>query len=181
MFACCNAAVVLNREPGPQVADQLGRSPDGDHLALRASTVAFMQGHRADFEPFLEEDEEWGHYGERMSRVRGLGHKRAVTCLSWNRMAMGWCQRSGRAKSRPSARFSQGVGNKLLHLCKEVEAAWWVQEGTWAGQQELVALARDQRLRLRVYQAGQPSWVLAPDFPDFPKVWSRPAYGNPYC
>ena len=53
-----------------------------------------------------------------------------------------------------------------------------LQEGTWAGQQELVALARDLRLRLRVYQAGQPSWVLAPDFPDFPKAWPQPAHGT---
>jgi len=37
------------------VADQLG--PPADHAALRARTVAFMQAHRADFEPYLEDDE----------------------------------------------------------------------------------------------------------------------------
>ncbi|KAK9843989.1 hypothetical protein WJX81_001182 [Elliptochloris bilobata] len=79
-------------------------------MALRASTIAFMQAHRDDFEPYLEDEEDWEHYCDRMAR-----------------------------------------------------------DGTWAGQQELVALARDQRVRLRVYQAGQPSWVLAPDFPEFPK------------
>jgi hypothetical protein len=47
------------------------------------------------------------------------------------------------------------------------------QDGTWAGQQEQVALAREQGLRLRIYQAGQPSWVLAPGFPDFPEVAPR--------
>ncbi len=50
------------------VADQLG--PPADHAALRARTVAFMQAHRADFEPYLEDDEKFEHYCERMARVR---------------------------------------------------------------------------------------------------------------
>lgn len=63
------------------MADQLGKSPDGDHLALRAGTVAFMQQHRTDFEPFLEEDEEWSHYVQRMSRVRGLNTHPASSAM----------------------------------------------------------------------------------------------------
>ena len=44
--------------------------------------MAFMQGHRTDFEPFLEEDEECGHYVQRMSRVRELDvYKQAVHAM----------------------------------------------------------------------------------------------------
>lgn len=44
------------------------------------------------------------------------------------------------------------------------------QDGTWAGQQEQVALARCLGMVLCIYQAGQPCWNIRPDSPDFPKV-----------
>lgn len=50
------------------VADQLG--PPADHVALRAQCVSFMQVHREAFEPYLEDDEKFEHYCDRMARVR---------------------------------------------------------------------------------------------------------------
>ena len=38
-----------------------------------------------------------------------------------------------------------------------------VQDGTWAGQQEQVALARRYGVMIRVYQANQPAWTIKPD------------------
>lgn len=46
------------------------------------------------------------------------------------------------------------------------------QEGTWAGQQEQVAVARHFGVVIHVYQAGQPLWSIRPGFPDFPQVHS---------
>ncbi|KAK9831129.1 hypothetical protein WJX74_004441 [Apatococcus lobatus] len=50
------------------------------------------------------------------------------------------------------------------HYCKRM-----AKEGTWAGQQEQVALARLERIRICIHQAGQPLWTIAPCVPDFPK------------
>ena len=36
-----------------------------------------------------------------------------------------------------------------------------LQDGTWAGQHELVAVARMLPAELRIYQAGQPSWTIS--------------------
>ena len=36
-----------------------------------------------------------------------------------------------------------------------------LQDGTWAGQHELVAVARMLPADLRIYQAGQPSWTIS--------------------
>ena len=134
--------------------------------------MAFMQGHRGDFEPFLEEDEEWAHYVQRMSRVRRLNtHKQAVaTTLQVAVLPMGPCQ--------PGPHEVKALSPCASPCARSQRQGGCLQEGTWAGQQELVALARDLRLRLRVYQAGQPSWVLAPDSPDFPKAWPQPARGT---
>ena len=66
-----------------------------------------------------------------------------------------------------------GVGgsSKLTGACH----AWpGLQEGTWAGQQEQVALARLEGIRICIHQAGQPLWTIAPCVPGFPQV-SHPA------
>ena len=44
------------------------------------------------------------------------------------------------------------------------------QEGTWAGQQEQVAVARLFGVIIHIHQAGQPLWSIKPDFPGFPEV-----------
>lgn len=38
-------------------------------MELRTSTIAYMQQHRADFEPYLEDEEKFEHYIKRMARV----------------------------------------------------------------------------------------------------------------
>ena len=38
-----------------------------DHLALRRHTIQYMQANRDNFEPFIEDDEKWDAYIERMS------------------------------------------------------------------------------------------------------------------
>ena len=38
-------------------------------MELRTSTIAYMQQHRVDFEPYLEDEEKFEHYTERMARV----------------------------------------------------------------------------------------------------------------
>lgn len=48
-----------------------------------------------------------------------------------------------------------------------------LQNGTWAGQQEQVALARQYGVMIRVYQANQPAWTIRPDYPGFPKVFAK--------
>ncbi len=58
------------------------------------------------------------------------------------------------------------AGNVWLRVCMGPGA----QEGTWAGQQEQVALARLEHIRICIHQAGQPLWTIAPCLPDFPKV-----------
>ena len=45
-----------------------------------------------------------------------------------------------------------------------------LQDGTWAGYQEQVALARHHGVMIRVFQANQPAWTIKPDYPGFPKV-----------
>eukprot|EP00891_Asterochloris_glomerata_P003021 jgi/Astpho2/3021/Aster-03330 len=45
------------------------------------------------------------------------------------------------------------------------------QDGTWAGQHELVAVARMLPADLRIYQAGQPSWTISSgDAPPIPTL-----------
>ena len=47
-----------------------------------------------------------------------------------------------------------------------------VQDGTWAGQQEQVAAARHFNVRIAIYQAGQPCWVI--QTPDSAQVLCSP-------
>ena len=61
---------------------------------------------------------------------------------------------------------NQGLPQAFMH----VKLLTALQESTWAGQQEQVALARQYGVMIRVYQANQPAWTIKPDFSDFPKV-----------
>ncbi|EIE22284.1 cysteine proteinase [Coccomyxa subellipsoidea C-169] len=55
-------------------------------------------------------------------------------------------------------------GETLDRYCKRMS-----EDGTWAGYQEQVALARLCSVAIRVYQAGQPVWTIKPEYPDFPQ------------
>ena len=109
-------------------------------MRYRQDTVSFMRQHRDDFEPFMEDGEDFERYCSRMAQV----------------------------SSRP----------RLLILCKARSVPWAlpyhcrlkfsnlfrvVQDGTWAGQQEQVALACHYGIMIRVYQADQPAWTIKPD------------------
>ena len=37
------------------------------HVELRKATIAYMEANREDFEPFIEDDEKWDAYIERMA------------------------------------------------------------------------------------------------------------------
>ncbi|BDA43257.1 probable deubiquitinase OTUD6B at N-terminal half [Coccomyxa sp. Obi] len=55
-------------------------------------------------------------------------------------------------------------GETLANYCRRMS-----EDGTWAGYQEQVAVARLCSVAIRIYQAGQPVWTIKPDYPDFPK------------
>lgn len=55
-------------------------------------------------------------------------------------------------------------------LCGEWAGLGDQRDGEWAGQQEQVALALLLGVTLRVYQPGQPSWLIQPDVAGFPPV-----------
>ena len=42
------------------------------HLKLRRATVDFMLEHQDDFQPYMEDDENFGAYCKRMSKVSRL-------------------------------------------------------------------------------------------------------------
>lgn len=41
----------------------------GDHMSYRQSTVSFMRQHKDDFEPFMEDEEDFERYCSRMAQV----------------------------------------------------------------------------------------------------------------
>jgi len=54
------------------------RSPDltgclqgatGDHMGFRQNTVSFMRQHREDFQPYMEDEEDFDRYCSRMAQV----------------------------------------------------------------------------------------------------------------
>jgi OTU domain-containing protein 3 len=86
------------------LADQLeGRS--GDHRQLRTTIIKHIETKRELYEPFIEDDEKFDDYIDRMA-----------------------------------------------------------EEGTWAGNLELQAASIVLNVNLKVYQAGQPPWIVA-NFP----------------
>lgn len=73
--------------------------------------MSFMRQHREDFEPYMENDEEFDLYCKRMA-----------------------------------------------------------EDGTWAGQQEQVAVARLAGILIHIFQDRQPLWTIKPNYPEFPQV-----------
>ena len=55
----------------------------GDHMGYRQNTVSFMRQHREDFEPFMEDGEDFERYCSRMAQVMFslllLIHRRACS------------------------------------------------------------------------------------------------------
>ena len=142
---------------------------DGDHMALRQKAVSFMRQHRADFEPYMEDDEPFDAYCKRMAEV-GMHGIPAVGggCIAVH------CIRAT-------------IEGSSVAECHQEQSLWWMlwvmpcaclpagaQEGTWAGQQEQVAVARLFGVVTHIYQAGQPLWSIKPGFADFPEVFSAP-------
>ena len=42
---------------------------EGEHMVLRRKVVDFMQEHADDFAPYMEDDEDFGSYCERMAKA----------------------------------------------------------------------------------------------------------------
>ena len=124
-------------------------------MAYRQNTVSFMRQHRDDFEPYMEDGENFDRYCSRMAQVwRTCRHHSPIRgCRRLHALHAG----------SPTSAF-------LLASHWHVKLLTALQDGTWAGQQEQVALARQYGVMIRVYQANQPAWTIKPDFTDFPKV-----------
>jgi OTU domain-containing protein 3 len=53
-----------------------------DHLALRRQTIEYMEANRDSFEPFIEDDEKWAAYIERMSEDGTWAGNMVGSCTS---------------------------------------------------------------------------------------------------
>ena len=60
------------------VADQIA-GDEGDHISLRERTVAHMRANPDDFSPFVEDDETFDDYLERMGEVACAGPIQSTT------------------------------------------------------------------------------------------------------
>ena len=109
-------------------------------MRYRQDTVSFMRQHRNDFEPFMEDGEDFERYCSRMAQVI-----QPVLLI---------------VSARPAL-----CNKRFLYHCRleSADSCHVVQDGTWAGQQEQVALACHYGIMIRVYQADQPAWTIKPD------------------
>ena len=94
------------------------------------------------------------------------------TALAWPRYGahVAITAQSGVAAGFHALHAGSPTSALLLASHWHIKLLFALQDGTWAGQQEQVALARQYGVMIRVYQANQPAWTIKPDFTDFPKV-----------
>lgn len=94
------------------------------------------------------------------------------TALAWPRYGahVALKAQSGVAAGFLAWRAGSPTSAFLLASHWRVKLLTALQDSTWAGQQEQVALARQYGVMIRVYQVNQPAWTMKPDFSDFPKV-----------
>ena len=79
--------------------------------------------------------------------------------------------------ARHTAEQTDSEPENILQLQSKGLFYIW-QDGTWAGQQELVALSRSAGYKIAIFQAGQPCWTLNPS--TLPQARSISACGVDY-
>ena len=70
----------------------------GDHMQLRQKAVSFMRQHQADFEPYMEDDEGFDKYCQRMAQACAPVAHPGLRCARENK----GMERRARASSVPS-------------------------------------------------------------------------------
>lgn len=59
-----------------------GQGSEDCHMTLRQQTVAFMRGNQSHFQPFMEDEEEFDHYCNRMEVITSPPFPSCCRCLS---------------------------------------------------------------------------------------------------
>ena len=126
--------------------------------------IGALQEQEADFAPFIEDD---GQFAKHCKCMRQVGPHSACNqtlsaMLALSSAASHWkeVQNAGICSlHRPEEILKPTNGSAGGLSCSSTHCL--LQDGTWAGQHELVAVARMLPAELRIYQAGQPSWTIS--------------------
>ena len=128
------------------------------------SVNGMLQEQEADFAPFIEDDGQFAKHCKSMRQV-GAHHAHIIRHHVLSQLChlqlLTEIQNAGpvcllhspEGTLKPRSDAAGGMSCSSTHCL--------LQDGTWAGQHELVAVARMLPAELRIYQAGQPSWTIS--------------------
>lgn len=147
------------------MADQLGLLEAGAHAVVREKVCAYIAAHKDDYVAFVEDDEDFDSYVNRMRRVRRRWTRGADRLAARRPLAPGSVWQSAAHERMPSpctrrrsVRFCgcrPRTGSLVTRLCGVA-----MQNATWAGNLEVQAASMCYQRNICIWQQGQPVWRI---------------------
>ncbi len=129
----------------------LAQQLDGPHGNFRQRAVEHIRANSADYVPFMDEDTSFESYGEY------LCHHKALYCVTWCHVA---CSNA----------------YNLYHTVDELS-----KDGTFAGNDAIVAVSRACEVNIVIHQLGAPRWEVRSPIPTDKTVHIAYLRGEHYC